>query len=119
MGNEKAVLFIGSDRPIVGREPDALKMWSELGAWLDAQQQAGWFARWDGYWLTAHGGTINAAFQCFGERAKLDEWRRTDDFEALVFRMSTVVGGLMVVPGVSYAAARETLERRAKVVGLK
>jgi hypothetical protein len=116
MGNEKAVLFIGSDRPIVGREQDAMNLWSELGAWLDAQQKAGWFARWDSYWLTPHGGTLGSAIQCFGDRAKLDEWRRTDAFEALVFRMSACVGNLMVVPGVAYAAAKETMDRRTRAL---
>ncbi len=119
MGNEKAVLFVGSDRPIVGREQEAMKLWQEVGAWFDSQQKAGWFARYDGYWLTAHGGHLNAAFQFFGDRAKLDEWRRTDEFEALVFRMSNCMAGLMVVPGVSFAAARETMDRRANALGGK
>ena len=119
MGNEKAVLMIASDRPLMGREQEAMGMWAEMGSWLDSQQKAGWFARWDAYWLTPHGGTMNCSIQCFGDRAKLDEWRRTDEFEALVFRMSTCVGNLMVVPGVSYAAARETMERRNKALANK
>jgi len=73
--------------------------------------------RWDGFWLTPHGGRLNAGFQCWGERAKLDEWRRTDEFEAFVFKMGSVMANLMVVPGVAYAAAKETLDRRAKAVG--
>ena len=116
MGNEKAVLFIGSDRPHLGREQQAMAFWREAGAWLDAQQKAGWFARWDGYWLTAHGGNMNGAFQCFGDRAKLDEWRRTDDFEAFVFKMGQCVSNLMVVPGVTYAAGKETMDRMQKVI---
>ena len=116
MGNEKAVLFIGSNRPIVGREAEAMNLWSETGPWLDAQQKAGWFARWDGFWLTAHGGDMNSAFLCHGDRAKLDEWRRTDAFEAWVFRASNCLADLGVVPGVSYAATQETLTRRNKAL---
>ena len=117
MANEKAVLFIGANRPIWGREAEAKAFWSETGAWLDSQQAAGYFSRWDGFWLTAHGGDLNNAFACYGDRAKLDEWRRTDAFEAWVFRASACLQGLGVVPGVTYAAVGETIARREKAVG--
>jgi len=117
MGNEKALLFIGASGPIPGRETEALTLWTETGPWLDAQQKAGWFARWDGFWLTPHGGDMNSAFLCYGERAKLDEWRRTDEFEAWVFRAGSCLQKLGVVPGVNIAAARETLERRNRALG--
>jgi hypothetical protein len=119
MGNEKAVLFIGSNRPHIGREQEAMAFWQETGPWLDRMQKAGWFSRWDGFWLTAHGGDLNGAFVCYGDRAKLDEWRRTDEFEAWVFRASSCVSGLGVIPGVNFAAARETIERMNKAVQKK
>lgn len=117
MKNEKAMLFIGSDRPFPGKEMEAMNLWKETGPWLDAQQKAGWFSRWDGFWLTAHGGDMNGAFLCYGERAKLDEWRRTDEFESWVFRAGKVIGGLGVIPGVNFAAAADTMARMAKVIG--
>lgn len=117
MANEKAVLFISSNRPHVGRENEAMGLWRETPAWLDAQQKAGWFSRWDGFWLTPHGGNRNTAFICYGDRAKLDEWRRTDEFEAWVFRASAIFDGLGVVPGVNVAAAAETSARRDKALG--
>src|SRR5262245_38855009 len=86
MGHEKAMLFIGANRPIPGRENEAMNLCMETGAWLDSQKTAGYFTRWDGFWLTPHGGDMNSAFVCYGDRAKLDEWRRTDAFEAWVFR---------------------------------
>ncbi|MGH7338509.1 MAG: hypothetical protein ACREI7_13085 [Myxococcota bacterium] len=117
MGNEKAVLFIGAKGPIPGRETEALNLWSEAGGWFDAQQKKGFFARWDGFWLTPHGGDLNSAFLCYGDRAKLDEWRRTDEFEAFVFRAGSCLECFGVIPGVNFAAARETMERRAKAIG--
>jgi hypothetical protein len=119
MANEKAVLFIGSNRPIVGRESEALNLWTETGPWLDAQMKAGWFSRWDGFWLTAHGGDMNSAFMCYGDRAKLDEWRRTDAFESWVFRASNCLTDLGVVPGVNFSAAKETMERRARAISAR
>jgi len=115
--NEKAVLFIGANRPIVGREKEAMSLWMETSGWLDSQKNAGWFTRWDGAWLTAHGGDQNSMFVCYGERAKLDEWRRTDAFEGWVFRAMNCMEGLGVIPGVNFVAAKETMERRAKAIG--
>jgi hypothetical protein len=119
MAIEKAVLFISAKRPVIGRESDAMRLWGETGGWLDSQKNAGFFARWDGFWLTPHGGDTNMAFVCYGERAKLDEWRRTDTFEAWVFRAQMCLDNLTVVPGVNVAAAKETLERMSKVTGVK
>lgn len=103
--------------PIIGREQEAMSQWMESGPWLDAQQKAGWFSRWDGYWLTAHGGDTNAAFQLWGDRAKLDEMRRSDEFEAWMFKISMCMEDLKIVPGVSYSAGAETMARRNKAIG--
>lgn len=119
MANEKAVLFIGANRPHPGKESEAKSLWLETGAWLENQQKAGYFQRWDGFWLTPHGGDMNNGFVCYGERAKLDEWRRTDAFEAWVFRAQMCLSGLGVVPGVNYSAGRETMERMSKATGTR
>jgi len=119
MSNEKAVLFIGANRPRPGKESEAKSLWLETAGWLESQQKAGYFSRWDGFWLTAHGGDLNSAFVCYGDRAKLDEWRRTDAFEAWVFRASMCLDNLGVVPGVNFAAAKETMERMSKITGIK
>ena len=119
MGNdkmEKAVLFIGASGPIVGREKEAMSFWMELAGWMDKAQKDGWFARWDSFWLTPHGGDLNTAFVCYGERAKLDELRRTDEFESWMFRAMSCMQGLGVIPGVNFAAARDTMARRDKAV---
>ncbi len=117
MGNEKAVLFVGANRPIIGRENEAMGWWSESGAWLETQQKKGFFARWDAFWLTPHGGDLNCAFTFYGDRAKLDEWRRTDDFEAWIFRGTHCMENCGVIPGVTYAAGQETLARRKAALG--
>lgn len=119
MANEKAVLFIGANRPVVGREQEAMSFWMETQGWLDSQQRMGWFTHWDGCWLTAHGGDMNTCIVCWGDRAKIDEWRRTDGFEAWVFRAMNCMEGLGVIPGVSFAAAKEIMDRRSKALGTR
>ena len=105
-----------SYRPLAGKDNEAMQLWTETPAWLDGQAKLGFFSRWDGFWLTPHGGDMNSAYICYGERAKLDEWRRTDAFEAWVFKAGSCMEGLGVIPGVNVAAARETMERRAKAL---
>ena len=112
--HEKAVLFIGSNRPIPGRETEAMRLWAETTSWLDSQQNLGWFARWDGCWLTPHGGTTNSAFMCWGDRAKLDEWRRTEAFEAWCWRAQSCLEGFSVVPGWTWTTAKDQWERHLK-----
>jgi hypothetical protein len=119
MANEKAVLFIGADRPRPGKETEAKSFWLESGSWFESQQKQGYFSRWDGFWLTPHGGDLNNVFCFYGERAKLDEWRRTDAFEAWVFRANMCLDNLGVIPGVNYAAAKETMERMTKATGVR
>ena len=117
MANEKSVLIIRSNHPHHGKENEAMSLWAETGGWLDGQQRKGYFDRWDGFWLTPHSSDFNGAFVCYGDRSKLDEWRRTDEFEAWIFRASTCISGLGVIPGVNYAAAHETMARRNKALG--
>jgi hypothetical protein len=117
MSSEKAVLFIGANRPIPGKESEAMSLWMETHGFLDKARAAGWFSRWDGFWLTPHGGDLNSAFICYGDRAKLDEWRRTDEFEAWVFKVGTCLEGLGIIPGVNAAAGAEAVARRNKALG--
>jgi hypothetical protein len=112
--NEKAVLFIGANRPIPGRETEAMRLWAETTSWLESQQNLGWFTRWDGCWLTPHGGDMNSAFMCWGDRNKLDEWRRTEAFEAWSWRAASCLEGFGVVSGWTWTTAKEQWERHLK-----
>ena len=89
----------------------------ELARGVHRAQRATWFQRYDGIWLTAHGGNLNSAWLCYGERARLDEWRRTDEFEAWVFKAQMCMDDLVVCPGVTTEGIREAMERRKKAVG--
>lgn len=114
MTNEKAMIFIGCNRPIPGRETEAVRLWAETTGWLESQQNLGWFARWDGCWLTPHGGNMNSAFMCWGDRTKLDEWRRSDSFEAWCWRASACLEGFSVVSGMTWPVVREQWDRRLR-----
>ena len=119
MANEKAVLYISANKPVTGRDQDAINLWVETPGWLDRQQRANWFQRWDGLWLTPHGGTTNSVWLCYGERARIDEWRRTDEFEAWMFRAQLCLDDLCICPGVTTEGIREAMDRRKRALASK
>jgi hypothetical protein len=97
-----AVLFIGWNRPIAGRETEAWKFLMGEGAeTLATFQKQGFFERTERIALTPHSGTTNGMILLFGERAKLDELRRTDEFERLSVQLMTLFDGYGVVPGLN------------------
>jgi hypothetical protein len=107
-----ACLFIGWDRPHPGKESEAFRwLMTEGMAALDAFKTKGFYESREQIGLTAHGGDLNGFLLLFGERAKLDELRRTDDFERFSMRMAMFFGRYGVVPGVNSAGIQKVLDR--------
>ena len=97
-----AVLFIGWNRPVAGKENDAFKfLMGEGTEALGKFQKQGYFERTERVFLTPHCGTTNGMVLLFGERAKLDELRRTDEFERFSVRLMMLFDGYGVVPGLN------------------
>jgi hypothetical protein len=97
-----AVLFIGWNRPAAGRESEAFKfLMSEGQDILTKFQKQGFFEKTERIVLTPHCGTTNGMLLLFGERAKLDELRRTDEFEHFSLKLMTLFDGYGVVPGLT------------------
>jgi hypothetical protein len=74
-------------------------------------QREGWFESFQLVGLTPHGGDLNLFMLASGERAKLDELRRTDDFEKLSMRLMRLWTGYGVIPGVTGDGIRKVTER--------
>jgi len=107
-----ALLFIGWNRPVAGKEKDAWKYFIEEGdATLAKFQKQGYFERVERVALTPHGGTMNGFMLLFGERAKLDELRRTDEFERFSITLSMLFEGYGVVPGLNNEGLAKAMAR--------
>ena len=65
--------------------------------------------------LTPHGGDLNGFILLFGERAKLDELRRTDEFEAFVMTLGQNFSRIGVIPGVNWEGIKGVMTRRAQM----
>jgi hypothetical protein len=56
---------------------------------------------------------MNGFMLFMGERAKLDELRRTDEFEGFAMRLSTHLDRFGVVPGVTEAGLDKVMSRQS------
>jgi len=107
-----ALLYIGWNRPVAGKEAEAWKYFMEEGdAALTKFQKQGYFERVERVALTPHSGTVNGFLLLFGERAKLDELRRTDEFERFSMRLMMLFDGYGVVPGLNNEGLAKAMAR--------
>jgi hypothetical protein len=110
-----ACLFIGWDRPRAGKEREAYGQLPETLAQVEKFRQAGWFEDSEVVGLTPHSGTLNNFILLKGDRAKLDELRRTDAFEHFSMRLMMTFEGYGVFPGVTLEGLQKALQRTADV----
>ena len=107
-----ACLFVGWNRPNIGMEKEA---WSfamgEGMALLDKFKAEGFIESTEIVGLTAHRSDMNFFMLLFGERAKLDEMRRTDAFEKFSVRMGSLFDRYGVVPGLNKAGLDLAMKR--------
>ena len=107
-----ACLFLGFDAPRPGREKDAFPhLTGTTLTLLDAFKEEGWFESYDVFALTPHCGSLNMGILIKGERAKLDELRRTDRFERFSMDLNMLFTGYGVIPGVTLEGMRKVAER--------
>ena len=106
-----AILFIGWNRAHVGMDEKAMGYVTGEGLEYLKSQEGKTFERLEMIGLTAHGGDLNLAIILHGNRAKLDELRRTDEFEAFVFKLASLVDRLRVVPGLNWEGMQKVMAR--------
>jgi hypothetical protein len=112
-----AVLFLGWNRPVAGRESEAYKFLGSEGKEVLAKfQKQGFFERTEMVALTPHCGTTNGMLLLYGERAKLDELRRTDEFEHFSLKLMTMFDGYGVVPGLTGEGLERAMTRNKDLV---
>jgi hypothetical protein len=112
-----ACLFIGWNRPYPEHHKEAYSYLTREGRErLQTWKKEGWFETSEVFGLTAHGGDLNGCIIIKGERAKLDELRRTDDFERFSMTMSKNFDRYGVVPGVTEEGMKKVMERNPDLV---
>lgn len=110
-----AILLIGWSRPHAGQEDKAMNYVANDGLKYLKGLEGKYFERLEMIGLTAHGGDLNMAIILHGQRAKLDELRRTDEFEAFSFKLGSLVNHLRVVPGLNWEGIQKVMTRMASM----
>lgn len=108
-----ACLMIGWNRPYPGMHKEGFRALDESRGQVKAWQKDGWFESYEVIGLTAHGGDLNGFILLKGERAKLDELRRTDEFERFSIRLGMLFDRYGVIPGVTEAGIDKVRDRNA------
>ena len=107
-----ACLFLGFDAPRPGCEKEAFPhLMGTMLTELDAFKNEGWFESYEAFGLTPHCGNLNMGVLIKGERAKLDELRRTDRFERVSMQLGRLFTGYGVIPGVTLEGMRKVADR--------
>jgi hypothetical protein len=109
-----SVIFVGWNRPHTGRETEALESFTEFLGYLGEQQGQGKIESFEPVLLSAHGGDMNGFVVVRGDRARLDEMRRSERFLDQVTRASILVAGFGVVDGWIGEGLRAQMERFQK-----
>ena len=107
-----AVLFLGLESSGGGSRGRGVQVpGGEALEILGKFQTQGYFERYDRIALTPHCGTTNGFLLLHGERAKLDELRRTDEFEHFSISLLRFFEGYGVVPGLNGEALDKAMAR--------
>jgi hypothetical protein len=91
-------VFIGWGAPVWGREQKGLEVFGEAAELWGRLQQEGMIESYEPVFLGPHGGDLQGFFLLRGERAKLDELVRSEEFERVATRAGLVVQSFGVVP---------------------
>jgi hypothetical protein len=92
-------LFLGWNRPVKGREEQAMKLWGKTMEYYGKLQAEGRIESFEPVILTAHGGDLNGFFLIRGEGKNLDEIRREDDFINFIIEGDYCLDGFGVITG--------------------
>jgi hypothetical protein len=110
------VLFIGWNRPAVGREPEAMQLWQKSMEYHSKLQADGRIESFEPVLLTAHGGDLNGFVILKGDADKLAEIRRENTFIDLTIEAGYCLDGFGVVVGYVGEGLVEVFGRWAKLV---
>lgn len=113
----ESVIFIGWDRPVVGREKQAMQLFQKVMEYYSKLQTDGKIESFDAVILSAHGGDLNGFVILKGDAIKLAEIRREDTFIQYVIEGGYCLQGYGVVPGYIGAGVTKVLSQWSKLMG--
>ena len=109
------VLFIGWNRPIAGREQQAIQLFSKTVEFYGKLQANGRIESFEPVFLGAHGGDLNGFFLLKGEAEKLGDVQRDDTFLDITIEAEYCLEGVGIIPGFIGESLNDVLTRWSKL----
>ena len=110
-----AVIFLGWNRPSVGREQQALQVFQKSLEFYAKLQAEGRIESFEPVILSSHGGDLNGFILLRGDAEKLSEIRRDETFVDIVIEAEYCVDGFGHVDGYIGEGLDDVITRWAKL----
>jgi len=110
-----AVIFLGWNRPSVGREQQAMQVFQKSLEFYTKLQTEGRIESFETVILSSHGGDLNGFILLRGDAEKLSEIRRDETFVDIVIEAEYCVDGFGHVDGYIGKGLDDVITRWAKL----
>lgn len=110
-----AVIFLGWNRPSVGREQQAMQVFQKSLEFYTKLQTEGRIESFEPVILSSHGGDLNGFILLRGDAEKLSEIRRDETFVDIVTEADYCVDGFGHVDGYIGKGLDDVITRWAKL----
>ena len=110
-----AVIFLGWNRPTVGREQQAMQLFQKSLEFYGKLMTEGRIENFEPIILSAHGGDLNGFILIQGDAKKLSEIKREETFIDLVIEGEYCVDGFGHVDGYIGEGLNDVMSRWAKL----
>jgi len=110
-------LFLGWNRPTVGREQQALKLWEKSMEYYNKLQADGRIESFEPVLLASHGGDLNGFILIRGDREKLNAIRNEDTFLNFTVEADYCLGDFGIISAYIGEGLADIFTRWAKHIG--
>ncbi|MBA2882477.1 hypothetical protein HNR65_002829 [Desulfosalsimonas propionicica] len=110
-------IFIGWNRPVPGKEQQAMKLWQDSMEYFEKLRTEGRIESFDPVLLTAHGGNLNGFVFIKGDQQELDKVRREDSFVENVIKGGIYLQDYGVVQGFVGDGLANVFGKWSKAIG--
>ena len=111
------VVFIGWNRPVVGREQQAMKLFQKAMEYYSKLQASGKIESFEPIMLTHHGGDLNGFIILKGDAKKLAEVREETTFIEYSIEAGYCLDGFGIVSGYVGEGMKDIFSRWSKLIG--
>jgi hypothetical protein len=111
------LIFVGWNRPVVGREQQAMKLFQKAMEYYSKLQSGGKIESFEPLLLAHHGGDLNGFIILRGESKKLAEVREESTFVEYTVEGGYCLEGFGIVSGYTGEGMKDIFARWSKLIG--